>query len=81
MLLQPLEEQGVSLALGGLGVWGGAILPQGEAPHGALPTALGPSGDGDVIVPGAKHPLHQPLPLLLLLGQLLEEPGGEQSRD
>lgn len=81
MLLQPLEEEGVSPSLVGLGAWGGAILPQGKAPWGGLPmlpAALGLAGDGSVIVPGAKHPLHQPLPLLLLLGQLLEQPGGER---
>lgn len=40
-----------------------------------LPTALGLAGDRGVIVPGAKCPLHQLLPLLFLLGQLLEQPG------
>lgn len=33
-----------------------------------IPSAPGLAGDHGVIVPGAKCPLHQLLPLLLLLG-------------
>lgn len=75
VLLQPLEEEGVGLATGdGLRGWGQGTLPRGGLA--VLTTVLGEAGDRGVPNPGAKCPLHQLLPFLLLLGQLPEQPGG-----
>lgn len=75
VLLQPLEEEGVGLAPGdGLRGRGQGTLPRGGLA--VLTTVLGVAGDRGVPDPGAKCPLHQLLPFLLLLGQLPEQPGG-----
>ena len=80
VLLQPLQEQWISPGPGAaaLRARGRESLPHGGVPPGVslLTTVWGESGLCDVH--RAKRPPCQPLPLLLLLSQLSEQPGGQQ---